>query len=199
LAERFGQRRVRVSSERNVGDKHLRTPGQGDPEVSLADFLNEVESSKGNARYLISRNRALENNLPELLDDILNPPDFLRPSLKGAVSLWLGPEGTHTPLHHDTSHILFCQIYGKKKLRLVAPDDLALLLSPTQHTFYTSVRPEDVGAQVFEVIVEAGQGVYLPLGWWHEFVALTPSISLSFVGFQDAQPNDAYRPGSFVV
>ena len=46
--------------------------------------------------------------------------------LPGAGSLWLGPAGTVTPLHHDRNNTLFCRIRGTKRIRLVAPFEVAI-------------------------------------------------------------------------
>ena len=35
---------------------------------------------------------------------------------EGSTALWFGPGGTVTPLHHDTSNILFGNVYGAKRL-----------------------------------------------------------------------------------
>ena len=40
--------------------------------------------------------------------------------------------------------------------------------------------PDGAKAQVLEVVVEPGETVFLPLGWWHQVSALDVSLSFSF-------------------
>ncbi|MBY0405657.1 MAG: cupin-like domain-containing protein, partial [Cyanobacteria bacterium] len=39
-------------------------------------------------------------------------------------------------------------------------------------------------AQVIEFILEPGQCVFMPVGWWHEITALDVSISLTMTQFK---------------
>jgi len=204
LVQRAGDCTVRVSADRDADPRHYVHPEREFREMRLASLVERIErlaaSGASNDVYMVSRNRALDGPLGVILDDIAAVPEFLRQDTwRRAVSLWLGPAGTHTPLHHDTSHILFCQIYGAKKLRLVQASEPALLFGSTHATFYTDVDPVEAGARVHDILLTPGTGVYIPLGWWHEVDALEPSISLSFTGFVDARANDTYRPGGFAV
>lgn len=49
-----------------------------------------------------------------------------------------------------------------------------------------------------ELVVEAGEALFLPAGWWHQVDALSPSISVTVLEF--AWPNDYgwYKPGSWL-
>lgn len=208
LLERAGDCTVRVSANRDADPRHYVHPEREFSEMRLADLVERIEhigragrsgtAGSSNDLYMVSRNRALEGPMGVILDDIVAVPEFLRQdSWRRAVSLWLGPAGTHTPLHHDTSHILFCQIYGTKHLRLVQASEPGLLFGSNHATFYTDVDPVETGARIHDITVTPGMGVYIPLGWWHQVDALEPSISLSFTGFADARADDSYRPGQF--
>lgn len=48
-------------------------------------------------------------------------------------SVWLGPAGTHTPLHRDPYINLLCQAWGAKAVRLHAPEHAAALAPYRQH------------------------------------------------------------------
>jgi len=48
--------------------------------------------------------------------------------------------------------------------------------------------PDFAGARVLDVIVEPGETVFLPLGWWHQVTALDVSLSFSYSNL--AIPNE---------
>jgi len=105
-----------------------------------------------------------------------------------------------TPLHHDTSNILFCQIYGRKRFRLISPLEVGLL--ERARSLYSTVDPESpagtralAGMGVIDFVLGPGEALFLPAGYWHHVRALDVSISLALNHF--ARPNhfDWYRPG----
>jgi hypothetical protein len=157
-----------------------------------------------NDLYLVANNRALEKpELAPLLADLTPPGDiFDASSLEGRASLWFGPGGTCTPLHHDTTNILFCQIYGKKRVDLVSPLETSLL--DDVDGFYAGRRsgdlegggPDGEAPRVLRVELSAGEALFLPAGWWHEVTALEVSIHVSLLAFRRLADVGWYRPGS---
>ena len=171
-------------------DAHARPTTLG----ALATRVLETEAS--NDFYLIARNRAIAaGGLRPLLQDVGPLPAWLAPTPEpGWTSLWFGPAGTLTPMHHDASNICFCQLYGRKRFHLVAPDHPGLLA--TANGYYAGFDPEAPPAQreprfadvqVLEIDLEPGEALFIPVGWWHQVRALSPSISFSLLGF--AFPN----------
>jgi hypothetical protein len=47
---------------------------------------------------------------------------------------------------------------------------------------------------VIEVVVEAGETVFLPLGWWHQVTSLDISLSFSFSNFAFANEFSYQNP-----
>jgi len=107
-------------------------------------------------------------------------PDYCdRARLGQSSSFWFGPAGTLTPLHHDTLMLLHTQIVGRKRWRFVSP-----LQTPKVYNFDGVFSPVDVeqpdlgrypafaDVKMLEVVVEPGETVFLPLGWWHQVTSL---------------------------
>ena len=106
--------------------------------------------------------------------------------------LFFGPGGTRSGLHFDIAHNLFVQVKGRKRVLLLDP-----LQSKHVHAgrWYTArghhsdvdvLRPDPArfprfrAARVREVVLDAGDALFIPGFWWHEVISLEESISLSF-------------------
>jgi hypothetical protein len=201
LRDRFGSIEVPVTMDREGdpdydmrSEAHTRT-------LPLGRFIDLIEAADEptNDFYMVANNRALERTpLGALLDEAALPPElFDLKRAKGASALWLGPAGTLTPLHHDTSNILFGQIHGRKRYRLIAPHDPVPLEGARE--MYAGVSAETAaarGALVKEVVLAPGEALFIPVGHWHEVYALDVSISLAFNNFTLENDFDWYRPGA---
>ena len=136
-----------------------------------------------------------------MFDDVAAPEGlFATEKMRSSSALWFGPAGTITALHHDTSNILFCQIYGRKRLRIAPPDNPLLL--PLARGLYSHLDPRDpapehveAAASMFDVVVEPGDALFIPVGWWHHVEALDVSISLALNGFGRNNVFPWYLPG----
>jgi ribosomal protein L16 Arg81 hydroxylase len=172
--------------------------------MTMGEFAERVLAGKTtNDFYMVARNKNVgQAALAPLLEDVRYPEGwFVNEEIVGSSALWFGPAGTVTPLHHDASSILFCQIYGRKHYRLASPLEVSLLEGAL--SMYSSLdleRPGDdpraTGVTFKELTLEPGEALFIPAGWWHHVRALEPSISFASNHF--ARPNnfDAwYRPG----
>ena len=158
-------------------------------DTNFAAFLDRVAASDvTNDEYLTASNELLRR--PEfagLLDDVGPLPDYCDGTLHTSASLWVGPAGTRTPLHHDTLMLLHTQIVGRKRWRFVSPLSTPRLYndfdvySPVDFESLDLERfPEAAKVKVLDVVVEPGETVFLPLAWWHQVTSLDKCISLSF-------------------
>jgi len=192
LADRFGDVEVEVEVDRAAAPHH---EGRY-VTMTLGAFLARAAEDDGsNDLYCIARNRNIARPaLAPLLDDVLVDGAIFDPArVAGGASLWIGPKGTLTPFHHDTTNILIHQIVGRKRFSLVAPEEVAML--PGLRGFYTDVDPIAAGARVHEVTLTPGEALFIPVGWYHRVEALDLSVSFSLLCFH--QPNDFswYEPG----
>lgn len=184
LAARFPDATVEVEVERDPA-RHFEGRWVERP---LATFIADVQARPSNDHYCIARNQNLEHALSPLLKDIVVDPDhFDAGRLVGGSSLWIGPAATLTPLHYDTTNILFVQLVGHKRFWLVSPDWSGLLFR--LDGFYVrddlaAVPPE----ALHEVVLSPGDALFLPVGWFHRVLALSPSVSFSLLCFR--RPND---------
>jgi len=79
------------------------------------------------------------------------------------------------------------QVVGRKRWRFVSPLQTPLLYNHFQ--VYSDVdldavdlrrHPDFAGVKVLDVVVEPGETMFLPLGWWHQVSSLDVSLSFSY-------------------
>jgi hypothetical protein len=168
-------------------------------ELSMGELVRRIEApGPSNDVYLTTNNGALRRpGLRDLLLEIDVPAEIFGPRLDPArMGLWFGPAGTHTTMHHDHANAMLCQVLGRKRVRLVPPESLAMLES-SRGVYGRSDSGADASTpQVIDVVLEAGEALFIPIGWWHEVDALELAVSVSIRAF--AFPNDYgwYRPGT---
>lgn len=187
LAARFGDAQVEVNTGR-VGKTRAALVERETTRLRLGDYLADLDRG-GDDRYIVSRCGLLgEPALAPLWDDLTPVPEILDPpSRPRGVSLWIGPAGTHTRAHFDPHGVLLVQVQGHKRVRLVAPETLTIYDALDG---YFAARPlDDLPAEhVRTVELAPGEALFVPPGMFHEVVALSPSITLSFLSFP--WPND---------
>ncbi|MEM9452978.1 MAG: cupin-like domain-containing protein [Myxococcota bacterium] len=199
LRERFGEAMIEACTGRDDDpqpdanwDAHRR-------ELPLAEYIDRMLGlDRSNDLYLIANNRnTARPQLRALWDDVVLPEGwFDEPRLPRGSALWLGPAGTVTPLHHDTSNILFCQIHGRKRIVLAPPWATALL--DTARGVYNARTPGDLadeGIESIELTLGPGEALFLPVGWWHDVRALDVSVSLAINAFARDNRFEWYRLG----
>ena len=123
----------------------------------------------------------------------------LQPKLdEPLLNAWFGPAGTVSPLHTDPYHNILSQVVGKKYVRLYSPSEGEKLYPKgtekggvdMSNTSEVDVEAEEGvldetfplfrRAVYLETILNEGECLYIPVGWWHYVRSLTVSFSVSF-------------------
>ena len=178
LRERFSHLPVRA----RVGD-YINTafaPDRAMQDMSLREYLDLIDTGKHELPPYLGNLELRELNQmchwPAYLDK-MGPPRF-----------WLGPAGTVTPLHCDYDDNIFAQVWGTKRIFL-APPHHDRFLYPKEANAILFGSPFDPEAPDFErfplarqaslveCIVNPGDMLYVPAGWYHQVRALTFSLS----------------------
>lgn len=106
----------------------------------------------------------------------------------GPPRFWLGPIGTMTPLHCDFDDNIFAQVWGTKRIFLVPPhhDEFLYVREANPVLFGSPFDPEQPDFDTYplarhaapvEIIVQPGDMLYVPAGWYHQVRALEFSLS----------------------
>ena len=174
----------------------------------LADFVAAVLASDPAAPAPYLRNQVLREHFPELWDDIRPDlpyfmPNWMRRPFRNAVfrdlfhrgsaiELYIGGNGRGFPiLHWDGyhTHAFLMQIYGRKEFYVYGPEQTKYLypredcpnLSHCADIKNVDLQkyPLFAKAQPAVFVLEPGETLFIPSGWWHTTQMLSPSISLS--------------------
>jgi lysine-specific demethylase 8 len=201
LREKVARRSVTVTRSKQAvysvdPEKGHYAPDDMQP-MAFGDFLDSISrvTDDGPRWYLHKHN--IEQQLPELIPDI-RTPEHIEGSAMLLTSLWMGPRGSVTPIHHDFSDNFFVEVRGRKRVVMYAPE-------PEQAFYRLPFRavngrsswhisrvgsldnverdefPQFERAQPIDVTVEQGDVLYIPSFYWHEVHSLdSPSMSLSY-------------------
>lgn len=158
--------------------------------LSFAEYLDEVEKDK--SKYL-RFSRIIDNN-PELLNDL--DTKWLRSFKWGLCNgeqtfLFMGENGTRTPVHAGLTHTIFIQIKGKKKWTIYRPNERVFLDAIADRVlyFYTHANPDKVDverypllnhAEKYEIILDEGDVLWLPSFYWHQVENIGEAIGVAF-------------------
>ncbi|MFN2329881.1 MAG: cupin-like domain-containing protein [Chromatocurvus sp.] len=183
LSARYGTRIVRVY------DASFGTPGRdymaSIDTMTFAEFLDQTQARGRDLRMFLYN---LSHKIPELLDDVYLPRVGLRFSRRFVFSFF-GCAGSTTPLHYDIDmgDVLHTVIRGRRRIRLFPPEaSAALYRHPCTVRSYVDLDAPDferfpalASAQGYEAILQPGQTLYMPGGWWHEFHYLEAGMGVS--------------------
>ena len=200
LAQAVGDAPVQYQGERTSAgdfelakDRHLRTM----PFDAFVAMVCDPDTPRNDA-YITAYNDATNAAaFAPLQADLGTLGEYLTP---GAGMMWVGPEGTFTPLHFDLTNNLLVQLCGLKEVTLIPPSQTRFMYH-TRHVFsevHDIDDPERLAAfplarlvTPYEVILEPGDALYIPVGWWHQVRSLEFSAMLTYTNFR--WPNLGYE------
>jgi ribosomal protein L16 Arg81 hydroxylase len=193
LKASYGKVEIEVQTNRNADALYEINVDQHRKNMLMADYVDMVtDGGSTNDYYMVANNHNLERNeMKSLLDQIELFPEYLDPSnTKGRMYFWLGPAGTVTPLHHDPANLMMAHVYGRKFWRLIPPYYNHLLYN--YKGVFSQVDLDDPDydryplfkqVKTIDVLLEPGEVIFIPAGWWHHVRSLDISIGLSFLNF----------------
>jgi hypothetical protein len=206
LVEKLGDVEVEVMSGRDADPDYGIYSTRHKTKIQLSEnveYLSIIDRS--NDVYMEANNNLLESELAApLWDDFDTDPRYLDDSVPisaGKSFLWFGPAGTVTPLHHDRISLLFCQVAGVKRFLIFSPletpflyNDIGVYSKADPANPNVRFYPQYRKAHPIELIVQPGESLFIPAGWWHRVEAESTSMSISFSSFRFPKQYEWFKP-----
>ena len=142
------------------------------------------------------------DHAPQLIDDFTWPDHLMKQFVKKYPMLFVGGEGSITHMHFDidVSHILHTQFCGRKRVLLFPFEEQHKLyrkpfevLSMVDFSYYHDAEKSKVDyekfpalkdARGYEVILEHGDTLFMPAGFWHHMEYIESGFAMSLRAMQ---------------
>jgi len=204
LKTAIGDRRVEFQDDR-VGDERFEMNKEAHRREAPFDvFLERIlRPGAGNNAYLTAYNSAINAEALSVLHaDCGDLEKFLdRRAAAAHGMMWIGPAGTVTSLHHDLTNNFIAQVVGRKRIRMAPAAEVGKLYNH-RHVFSEIPDLDDPSIDLgrhprlselrsYDVLLEPGEILFMPVGWWHQVKSVDFSVTITFTNFRWL--NDSYE------
>ena len=182
---RMGDLEVDVFDNSLKKDKSAYT--KADLKMKFGDFLNVIEKDEHTDLRmflfnLFKHNPALKKEFP--------CPEIFKGALDGLGFTFFAGKDTTVRLHFDIdmSNVLHTQVWGQKRVQLFSPANNELLYKLPFNT-YSLANIENPDYEKYpalryvrgqECILEPGDSVFMPSGYWHLMTYLNGGMSVAY-------------------
>lgn len=169
-------------------DAYATVAGRYYETMPFSDYASHV--AQGSARGYLGNHPLPATAVSRLA---LTIPAPLTADLFYSPRLWLGPAGSVTPLHQDGLDNLAFHLMGRKRWRLIHPryarflkihqpfpkEAPNLVVSALDLRASSQIELVNQDSHAIEVLVEEGEVLFLPAGWFHFVETLSPCCMLN--------------------
>ncbi|MES2133188.1 MAG: cupin-like domain-containing protein [Bacteroidota bacterium] len=158
-----------------------------DLKMPFRDYVNAIIENKPTTLRMFLFN--MFKSKPELRNDF-PCPDIFKGILGRIGYMFFGAKGIKVRIHQDIdmSNVLLTQFYGRKKVVLVSPKYSELLYQLPYNTYSLidldnpdyEKYPGLKYIEVQECILEHGDSLYMPSGFWHYITYIDGGFSVSY-------------------
>ncbi|MEJ7769837.1 MAG: cupin-like domain-containing protein [Chitinophagaceae bacterium] len=174
---------------------------KADGYMKFGEYLDLVKQGPVELRIFLFN---IFQHAPELVNDFTWPENLMKGFVKRYPMLFTGGSGSITHMHFDIdlSHILHTQFIGRKRVLLFPHHEQyniyrkpweVLSLVNFEKYFDTSNNKLDLEkypalnlAKGYEVILEHGDTLFMPAGYWHHMEYLDSGFAMSLRAMQSS-------------
>ncbi|RYE27264.1 MAG: transcriptional regulator [Sphingobacteriaceae bacterium] len=188
-----GEKEVGVYN--NVKSDSYTPINTADAYMKFGDYLNKARSGPLDLRIFLFN---IFQHAPQLVSDFSWPEELMKGFVKKYPMLFVGGQGSITHMHFDIdlSHILHTQFAGRKRVLLFPYEEQFKLyrkpwevLSLANFAGYNSSFdyenfPAVKLAKGYEVILDHGDTLFMPAGYWHHMEYIDAGYAMSLRAMQ---------------
>jgi hypothetical protein len=191
--EKVGDKEVGVYN--NVKSDAYTPINTADAYMKFGEYLQKVKEGPLDLRIFLFN---IFQHAPQIAGDFTWPDELMKGFVKKYPMLFVGGQGSITHMHFDIdlSHILHTQFVGRKRVLLFPHGEQYKLyrkpwevLSMANYAHYHegfdyAQFPAVKLAQGYEVILEHGDTLFMPAGFWHHMEYLDGGFAMSLRAMQ---------------
>jgi hypothetical protein len=165
-----------------AGKNYLGSTGK----MPFRDYLRRIMAGPTPLRLFLFQ---LLDAAPELREDV-PPPQGLGKINSRHIFLFFGGPGASPPTHYDVDmpNVFHTVIHGARRILLFAPEQSRNLYKhPFTVRSYVDFEKPDYeryprlrNAEGYDCVLEPGQTLFIPSGYWHKIYYLTGGYAISF-------------------
>lgn len=166
-----------------------------DDYMSFGDYLRKVKAGPLDLRIFLFN---IFQHAPQIVSDFTWPDELMSGFVKKYPMLFVGGQGSITHMHFDIdmSHILHTQFAGRKRVLLFPFEEQYKLyrkpwevLSVANYANYSNGFDYDNFPAVklargYEVILQHGDTLFMPAGYWHHMEYIDAGFAMSLRAMQ---------------
>ncbi|XP_031833603.2 HSPB1 associated protein 1 isoform X1 [Nomia melanderi] len=165
--------------------------------MTLSEFIKHINCNEDNKEWYYFDYKYMHEwfkDKPEIIDSV-NWKRFGFEKTGFDSTLWIGSKGAHTNCHQDSYGCnLIAQIHGRKEWLLFPPsssDVLHVTRVPyeestvySKYNFFCPTEEDEINILKMKdkakvIILEPGDVLFVPAGWWHYVESLEFSVSVN--------------------
>jgi hypothetical protein len=168
-----------------------------DAYMKFGDYLKKVKEGPLDLRIFLFN---IFQHAEQITKDFIWPEELMKGFVKKYPMLFVGGQGSITHMHFDIdmSHILHTQFIGRKKVLLFPHEEqYKLYRKPWEVLSVANYANYDKGfdyenfpavklAKGYEVILEHGDTLFMPAGYWHHMEYLDGGFAMSLRALQSS-------------
>ena len=165
--------------------------------MKFGDYLRKVKAGPLDLRIFLFN---IFQHAPQITSDFTWPDELMQGFVKKYPMLFVGGQGSITHMHFDIdmSHILHTQFMGRKRVLLFPFQEQYTLyrkpwevLSVANYANYSNGFdyqhfPAVKLARGYEVILEHGDTLFMPAGFWHHMEYMDAGFAMSLRAMQSS-------------
>jgi len=192
---------VEVGVYNNIKSDAYTPVNKADGYMKFGEYLDMVKKGPVGLRIFLFN---IFQHAPGIVSDFTWPEDLLKGFVKRYPMLFVGGEGSVTHMHFDIdlSHILHTQFAGRKRVLLFPHEEQHRLYrkpyevlsfanfenyaDPDSSKLDTEKFPAIEKARGYEVILNHGDTLFMPAGYWHHMEYLDSGFAMSLRALQNS-------------